>query len=296
MTPASQIRDFCLVEPDWLARHLTEPDLHVIDASWYLPSTGRDGRAEYREAHIPGAVHLDLSRDLADPDAPVRNTVASPEALRSVLEASGIGSSARLVVYDRQNGYSAGRVWWVLRLLGHTRVALLHGGVPRWRSAGHPLTDEAAAPPAERFRVKLEPHWICSRDQLLEALERGDLCVIDARSAVRFRGDAPETTLRAGHIPGARNVPYSSLWCDGDPTRFRDPLDLRALYEAAGVRFDRPVITSCGSGVTAALAAFVLFGLGHDAVAVYDGSWAEWGDDPSLPFETGAGQAPQSSR
>jgi thiosulfate/3-mercaptopyruvate sulfurtransferase len=272
-----------LVEPAWLARELEAPDLRVIDASWYLPAAGRDGRAEYEAAHLPGAVYLDLSSDLADPDAPVRNTVAAPAALAAAFERAGIGSDHRVVVYDRRNGYSAGRIWWTLQYAGHTGAALLHGGFERWIAEGRPVTREVPSHARAKFEVAPRPEWLRTRDDVLEIVRHGGAVIVDARSTARFRGEEPEKTRNAGHIPGARNVPFSLNWTEGG-TAFQHREALRRLYEEAGVRWDEPVITTCGSGVTASLAAFVLSWLEHRRVSVYDGSWAEWGDADDLPF------------
>jgi thiosulfate/3-mercaptopyruvate sulfurtransferase len=275
-----------LVEPDWLERRLGEPDLRIVDASWYLPETGRDARAEYSEAHVPGAVYLDLSTDLADEGAAVRNTIAPPEKLASVLSRAGIGSDHRVVVYDRLGGYSAGRVWWALRYAGHDRVALLDGGLPRWVAEGRAVSREPPAHAPARFEPRPRSRWIRTRAEVLEALRSGAATLVDARSAERFRGTGVEHTRYRGHIPGARSVPYSENLA-GTPLVFREPHELRKLYDEAGVPFDAPVITYCGSGVTASLTAFVLTYLGHSRVSLYDGSWAEWGDIDGLPIETG---------
>jgi thiosulfate/3-mercaptopyruvate sulfurtransferase len=274
-----------LVQPEWLEAQLAEPDLRIVDASWYLAQEGRDARAEYAAAHLPGAILLDLSSDLADTSSPLRNTVADPQELARRLGAAGIGTDHRVVVYDRRAGYSAARVWWVLRYAGHERVALLDGGFARWVSERRPVTSETARHPPARFRAQPRPEWLRSKRDVVRILAERSAVVVDARAADRFRGQGVEHAKRRGHIPGSRNVPYEKNFA-GDPPRFRPPAELRALYEAAGVRFDRPVVTTCGSGVTAALDAFALTLAGHPSVSVYDGSWDEWGNADDVPVES----------
>ncbi len=275
-----------LVEPAWLEPRLADPGLRVIDGSWYLPALKRDARAEYAAAHIPGAVFLDLSTDLADVRAPLRNTVASPEALARAFAARGIGSDHHVVVYDGLGGYSAGRIWWTLRYAGHANVSLLDGGFPRWRAESRPVTSEVPALAPARFEARPRPDLLRSKADVLRAVRGGGAQIVDARSAARFRGTGEEHTKHVGHIPGSRSVPYDTNLA-GDPPRFKSPAELREVYLRAGVDLDRPVITSCGSGVTAALDAFALALVGHPNVSVYDGSWAEWGDSDDVPIALG---------
>lgn len=275
-----------LVEPEWLETRLDASDLRILDCSWYLPDAGRDAAAEYTQAHIPGAQYVDLAVDLADPDAPVRNTLAGPDALARAFARIGVGSDHRVVVYDHLGGYSAGRVWWALRTLGHTRVGLLNGGLPRWQAEGRPTRSGSEKSTRAEFRPVPTPHWLARKSDVLSAVRTGGAQIVDARSPARFRGEGLEPARHKGHIPGSRNVPYSQNLV-GDPPSLKDPEALRKVYAEAKVSFDSPVITTCGSGVTAALDAFVLVWLGHPAVAVYDGSWAEWGNADDVPTETG---------
>jgi thiosulfate/3-mercaptopyruvate sulfurtransferase len=275
-----------LVEPAWLEPRLADPNLRVIDGSWYLPAMKRDARAEYAAAHLPGAVFLDLSTDLADVRAPLRNTVAAPDALARTFAARGIGSDHHVVVYDGLGGYSAGRIWWTLRYAGHANVSLLDGGFPRWRAEGRPVTSEVPAQPPARFAAMPRPDLLRSKADVLRVLREGGAQIVDARSAARFRGTGEEHTKHVGHIPGSHSVPYDAS-LTGDPPRFKSPTELREIYARAGVDLDRPIITSCGSGVTAALDAFALALVGHPNVSVYDGSWAEWGDSDDVPIAMG---------
>jgi len=277
-----------LVDGAWLEPRLRDPDVRVVDASWYLPAQGRDARAEYAAAHIPGAVFVDLSTDLANPRARLRNTIAKPEALARAFASRGIGSRHHVVVYDRLGGYSAGRVWWSLRYAGHERVSLLDGGLARWVAEGRPVTGDVPRFPPADFAAVPRPELLRGKADVLRVLRAGGAQIVDARSTARFRGEGEEHTRNKGHIPGSRSVPYDAN-LGGDPPAFKTPAELRAVYERAGVRLDQPIITTCGSGVTAALDAFALALLGHTNVSVYDGSWAEWGDADDVPIATGDG-------
>ncbi len=275
-----------LVAPEELEPRLDDPGLRLIDATWYLPAAGRDAADEYASGHIPGALWLDLSTDLADLGAPVRNTSASPEALAEVFARVGVGTDHKVVVYDRLGGFSAGRAWWALCYAGHPRVGLLDGGLERWVAEGRPLSTELPRHPRAVFEASPRPELLAAKADVLRIVRDGSAQIVDARSAERFRGEGEEHARHQGHIPGSLSVPYTENLA-GTPPRLRKPEELRAAYTAAGVRFDRPVVTTCGSGVSAALDAFVLTLLGHEKVCVYDGSWAEWGNSDDVPIETG---------
>ncbi|WP_430465521.1 3-mercaptopyruvate sulfurtransferase [Tabrizicola sp.] len=275
-----------LVSTDWLAAHLKDPDLRVIDASWYLPEMAREAKAEYQAAHIPGARFFDID-EITDSRSNLPHMAPPPEKFMSRMRAMGIGDGHQVVVYDGMGLFSAARVWWTFRLMGKMDVAVLDGGLPKWRAEGREIED---MPPILRDRhmtVSRQHALVKDVTQVAHAAKLAEAEIIDARSAARFKGEAPEPRpgLRAGHIPGSKNVPFSTL-LNADGT-MKSVAELRALFEAAGVNLTKPAITTCGSGVTAAVLSLALERLGHKNHALYDGSWAEWGMYEDLAVEKG---------
>lgn len=275
-----------LVSTDWLAKHLKDPDLRILDASWYMPDMNRDAKAEYDAAHIPGARYFDID-EIADLRSDLPHMMPPVEKFMSRVRAMGVGDGHQIVVYDGMGLFSAARVWWMFRLMGHKDIAVLDGGLPKWQAEGHPTED---MPPVIRDRhmtVSRQAHMIKDVTQVAAASKLGDYEIIDARSAERFRGEVeePREGLRSGHIPNSKNLPFGNL-LNADGT-VKSPDDMRALFEAANVDLKKPAILSCGSGVTAAILALALERMGHDRHAVYDGSWSEWGMYSDLKVETG---------
>lgn len=275
-----------LVSTEWLAAHLKDPDLRILDGTLFMADEGRDARAEYEAAHIPGARFFDID-DISDSRSELPHMVPPVEKFMSRLRAMGVGDGHQVVVYDAKGLFSAARVWWLFRLMGQDNIAVLDGGFPKWQAEGHPIED---LPPMVRDRhmtVRRQNHMVKDVTQVSAASKLCDHEILDARAAGRFRGDAPEPRagLRAGHVPGSRNVPYTALL--NDDRTMKDPDSLRAVFAAAGVDMAKPVITSCGSGVTAAVINLALERIGKTDHALYDGSWTEWGASPTLPVATG---------
>jgi thiosulfate/3-mercaptopyruvate sulfurtransferase len=275
-----------LVSTAWLAAHLNDPDLRVLDASWYLPDAARDPRAEYEAAHIPGARFFDIE-EISDARSDLPHMAPPVEKFMSRMRAMGVGDGHQVVIYDGAGIFSAARVWWLFRLMGQNNVAVLDGGLPRWQAEGRTTEDLPPMPRERHMTVRFQNHLVRDVTQVAAASKLGKPQIVDARSAARFRGEAPEPRpgMRAGHIPGSRNLPYAALLAD-DGT-MKDLPDLRATLEAAGIDLDAPVITTCGSGVTAAVLSLALERLGHRDHSLYDGSWAEWGMFPTVPVATG---------
>ena len=275
-----------LVSTAWLAKHLKDPDLRLLDASWYLPDTGRDARAEYEAAHIPGARFFDID-EISDARSELPHMAPPVEKFMSRMRAMGVGDGHQVVVYDGAGLLSASRVWWLFRLMGQENIAVLDGGLPKWVAEGNATEDMPPIPRDRHMTVRLQNRLVRDVTQVAQASKLGDPQIVDARAPARFRGDAPEPRegLRAGHIPGSRNVHYETL-LNADKT-MKSPSEARIAFEAAGVDLDRPVITTCGSGVTAAILALALQRMGHNEWSLYDGSWSEWGMFPTVPIATG---------
>jgi thiosulfate/3-mercaptopyruvate sulfurtransferase len=284
-----------LVDVEWLARHLGEPGLRVLDATWYLPHLRRDARAEFAEAHVPGAAYFDIDA-IADHQSTLPHMLPAPSAFVAGVGALGVGDGDRVVIYGGRHLIASARAWWTFRVFGHDAVHVLDGGLRAWRAAGGPLASGLATPSPARLTPRVRPELVADLARVRRAAG-GAEAVLDARSAGRFAGTEPEPRpgLRSGHIPGSRSLPYDRLF--GDDGRLLPQGELAAVFDAAGLGRkalpERPVITTCGSGVSAAVLAFGLYLLGRPDTAVYDGSWSEWGGRPDTPMETGGGGSPQ---
>ena len=275
-----------VVTTDWLDQHRSDPDLRILDGTWHLPTQNRDAVAEYASAHIPGAQFFDID-GIADRSIPLPHMVPSVEQFQEQVSALGIGNDAAVVVYDNSTMLSSARVWWLLRAMGLTRVAVLDGGLPKWLAEGREVASGVSVAKPATLTAMLDADRVKDKDQVLAATSDPNIQIVDARPEPRFRGEAPEPRagLRSGHIPGSFSVFYRKLMNDDGTLKSDD--QLRAAFESAGVDLERPIITTCGSGVTASVLYLALEKIGHDNLSLYDGSWAEWGQNDDLPLQTG---------
>ena len=275
-----------LVTTEWLANELGASDLRVVDATYVDPATGRDAAAEYEREHIPGAVFMNLG-ELRETDGGLPMTLPREEKFASRMQSLGLGDGSRIVLYDASPLHTAARAWWMLTTFGAHDVAILDGGLAKWKAEGRELKSGKETLRHRHFTVWKDDKAVRTLDQMKEVVSSGSAQVLDARSAARFTGDEPDPrpATHAGHMPGAKNLPYSGIFNDDGTYKTGDAL--RQAFEAAGIDLDKPVVTTCGSGVTASTLAFGLHLLGKES-ALYDGSWSEWGADRSTPKVTGA--------
>ncbi len=277
-----------VVSGAWLAARLDAPDVRVIDATWFMPGESNDALALYATRRIPGAIFFDID-SIADIDSPLPHMLPSPEKFASRMRKLGIGDGSRVVVYDNQGLFSAARVWWTFRAMGHEDVFVLDGGFPAWEAAGHAIDDGPPVPRGERhFTVQYRADLVADLADMRRAIEAGASAILDARPAARFRGEAPEPRpgLRSGHMPGALSAPASSL-IDAKGS-LKSAEELHVVFAAVGADIARPAICTCGSGITAAIIALALARLGRWDARIYDGAWAEWGALSDTPILTGS--------
>ncbi|PDT04397.1 3-mercaptopyruvate sulfurtransferase [Rhizobium chutanense] len=279
-----------LVSTEWLAAHLDDPTLVILDGSFKLPGVTPIAAEDFAARHIPGTRFFDIDA-IADHETTLPHMLPSPAAFERFAGDLGISNDSVVVVYDTPGLMSAGRVWWTLHVFGHDKAAILDGGLKKWLADGRPVTDAVIAPAPTHFTATFDPTAVRAKTQLLDNLQSQAEQVIDARSAGRFTAEETEVRpgLRSGHIPGSLNLPFTAL-ADPHTGEVLPVSELRKAFEAAGLDFSKPVIASCGSGVTAAALVFGLHLVGKDDVAIYDGAWTEWGQPGDTPAETGAGK------
>ena len=271
-----------LVSTEWLANEMGASDLRIVDCTRHLPGTGRDPLAEYEAGHIPGAVFMDLA-DLVDSNAPIENTLPPAEKFASRMQSLGLGDGSRIVLYDDSAVKTSARAWFMLKMFGAHDVAILDGGIAKWKAEGRPLTQGKESLRHRHFTAWQDDKDVRTKADMLANLHSKDEQVVDARGAARWSGaeEDPRPGIASGHIPGSFNVPFNTMF-NPDGT-FKDKAALKATFEGAGVDLGKPVITSCGSGVTACVLLFGLHLIGKEDAALYDGSWTEWGNDPDTP-------------
>ncbi|MHC1548843.1 3-mercaptopyruvate sulfurtransferase [Phyllobacterium sp. K27] len=274
-----------IVSPDWLQERLGQPGLSIVDGSWYLPFQNRDPKAEYEAGHIPGAVFFDHDK-MADPDSDLPHTFPKPETFATTIGSMGITNDDIIVVYDGPGVFTSPRVWWMFRTMGAKKVFVLDGGFDNWKNAGRPVTDEETKVAPSAFMADFDASKVTSFNDMVAIVQEEARQIADARAAGRFTGVDPEPRagLRSGHMPGARNIPSSVLVEKG---YLRDINGLKKVLDDAGVDLSRPIVTTCGSGITAAVITLALESLGHKDNVLYDGSWTEWGGAKDTPVATG---------
>ena len=275
-----------LVSTDWLSSRLSDPEIRILDATWYLPNVDRDAKAEYDQSHIPNARFFDID-DVSDHRSDLPHMVPPVEKFMSKVRKLGVGDGHQIVIYDSHGLFSAARVWWLFKVMGQKNVAVLDGGLPKWLREGRTVDSSSPLIRDRHMFVKYHDEMVKDVTQVSSASKLGDFEILDARSAGRFRGEEPEPRpgLRAGHIPGSKNIFYGDLLNEDGTLKSQD--ELVEHFKAKAVNLDKPVITSCGSGVTAAIINLALDRIGKTDHALYDGSWTEWGMYPTVPVETG---------